>query len=168
MQVFAVKRSGLPAAEHGRCPTLQALQFRVSPLNVRPKTDCWAWHRSAWLFPGLSCQIGSCSPICSPVLSWFSKAFLGLTKNPRGYKLLIFNRKRPLRILPRRPLNRLMVADGCPRADRLAEPINASAEGCELVRFFTERAVRRRPGSCNFCSFSGPSFLPRCPDLPAP
>ena len=34
--------------------------------------------------------------------------------------------------------------------------------------FVTERAVRRRLGSCNFCFFSGPSFPPRYPDLPAP
>lgn len=41
MQVFAVKRSGLTAAESGHRPTLQALQFRISPLNPRPKTDSW-------------------------------------------------------------------------------------------------------------------------------
>jgi hypothetical protein len=41
MQVFAVKRLGLPAAGHGRRPTLQSLQFRISPLNPRPKTDSW-------------------------------------------------------------------------------------------------------------------------------
>jgi len=42
MQVFAVKRLGLPAAGGmDAAPPSQALQFRVSPLNLRPKTDCW-------------------------------------------------------------------------------------------------------------------------------
>jgi hypothetical protein len=47
MQVFAVKRLGLPAAGGMvAAPPFQALQFRVSPLNPRPKTDCWfsAFH----------------------------------------------------------------------------------------------------------------------------
>ena len=42
MQVFAVKRLGLPAAGGmDAAPPSQALQFRVSPLNPRPKADCW-------------------------------------------------------------------------------------------------------------------------------
>ena len=42
MQVFAVKRLGLPAAGGmDAAPPSQALQFRVSPLNLRPKTHYW-------------------------------------------------------------------------------------------------------------------------------